>query len=224
MNEIFYQFLNTLLSGFVLGISFWNNTGLLLPYIISTQNDKKSAINSIVFVLIGRLTVFTFLGGIYCRYPEIFDFFQNTNFFNFYSELILGLFLFIIGIFILLSVLKKYKFWTFLYKYDHFFMLIFGILFGISSDIKSRMFFVDLFFNCDNYILGTILSFFYGLSSCFSPVILIVIFFGYIIEKFNNFSIENNDLIKISDIFKRLCGMLMIFFGFFKIFRLFSQI
>ncbi|MDR0675523.1 MAG: hypothetical protein LBF97_00580 [Elusimicrobiota bacterium] len=223
MNEILIYFVNVLFSGFSLGLSSLANLGFLSIYILATQKNVRSALNSVIFVFIGRLAIFTFLGGIFCLYPDFYYYLQTQKIF-FYADILLGIFIINIGVMIILLAFKKYKILEFICKYDYLLMFFIGIILGISSNVISRLFFVDLILNYNNYLLGVIFSFFYSLASFFSPLILIVIFLGYLMQKLYNLSEKNINYSFLIISVQKISGILMLYFGILKIVKAFLEI
>lgn len=157
--------------------------GFMIPYIIAAKRTPKSALDSVLFLFLGRMFYFMFFGAFAGFWGDIVPYLYYDSKLVYYVNIILGLLLIIWGGLLILSGIKKYKILEFLYRWDHLFMFILGIIVGIIPNISSKLFFSDLILNTNSYILGFISGFIFGLSGFISSLIVLALILGYISQK-----------------------------------------
>ena len=187
-NRILIFIWNVVTSGIDLGATFLTTCGFMIPYIIAAKKSPKSALDSVLFLFLGRMFYFMFFGALAGFYGDIVPYLYYDSKWLYYVNILLGLLLIIWGALLILSGIKKYKILDFLYKWDHLFMFILGILIGIIPNISSKIFFSELILNTNSYILGLISGFIFGLAGFISSLILLALMFGYISQKIFEYS------------------------------------
>jgi len=182
-NAIISYFWNVITSGVDLGVTFFSTCGFMLPYIIATKKGAKVALDSVLFLFLGRMFYFMFFGAFTGFYPNIVSYFYFDTVWIYYINVFFGFLLIVLGLLLLLSSIKKYKILEYLYKWDHLYMFILGIIIGSIPIIPSKLFFSDLILNTNNYILGLISGFVFGLAGFVSFLIVLALILGYVSRK-----------------------------------------
>ena len=182
-NTILNFFWNVVTSGVDLGATFLTTCGFMIPYIIAAKKSPKSALDSVLFLFLGRMFYFMFFGALAGFYGDIVPYLYYDSKWLYFVQILLGILLIIWGFLLILSGIKKYKTLEFLYRWDHLFMFVLGIIIGIIPNISSKLFFSDLILNTNSYILGLISGFIFGLAGFISSLILLALILGYISQK-----------------------------------------
>lgn len=186
-NSILNFFWNVVTSGIDLGATFLSTCGFMIPYIIGAKKSPKTALDSVLFLFLGRMFYFMFFGALAGFYGDIVPYLYYNSKWLYYVNIILGLLLIGWGFLLILSGVKKYKTLEFLYRWDHLFMFVLGIIVGIIPNISSKLFFSDLILNTNSYILGLISGFIFGLSGFISTLLILALILGYISQKINQY-------------------------------------
>jgi len=206
-NTILNFFWNVVTSGIDLGVSFLSSCGFMLPYIIAAKETPKAALDSVLFLFLGRMFYFMFFGALAGFFGDIVPYLFYNSKWLYYVNILMGIVLVFWGFLLIVSGIKKYRILEFLYRWDHLFMFILGIMIGIIPNISSKIFFSDLILNTNSYILGLICGFIFGLASFISPLILLALILGYVFQKIYQYYPS------FSSVIQKISGSLIIYLG-----------
>jgi sulfite exporter TauE/SafE len=174
---------------------------VLLPYVGTKKTWKEGFFAALSFSL-GRLAVYVVLGGLFGYFGAfIMKYYYSTGMFH-YLKAVLSLILIVIGITVVLGKNFNVKFCG----AGEGNMAVLGMLVGISPCAPLIGILLEIALLSDNFFAGFAYSFFFGIGTVLSPMLLIAAVIPMIGGRFNQ---------KVFRIFTYLCGSMMVLAGMY---------
>jgi len=191
---------------------------VLVCYIAATKNDYRRALFSYLVFSFGRIFVYLVFGllvGIFSQ--EIIR--KLTNKFNFIF-LFTGLFIVSLGFLIILGTKANFKFCRLLedklIKKDTKSIITLGILFGITPCLPLVGILSYISIVSKSIVTSLIYMLSFGMGTLLSPLLLLSIAAGSLPQLLKEHA-------KLSNLFKILCGLIIMVFGFQILIRIFNS-
>lgn len=183
---------------------------LLISYSAATKNGFGDSLRLYLIFSLSRIIVYLFLGLLAGLFSQ-FIFFQDYQL-NLarYLYFVGGIFIFLIGLIIILGKEPRLKLCKLLRKNlvenDAKSIFVFGLIIGISpcAPLIGVLSYIGMI--SFSWLKGMILSLAFGIGTVISPLIFLVIFAGLINKIFKNRE-------KFFIIFQKICGFILCFLG-----------
>lgn len=209
-------FINMFLAGLTLGVgpclSFC--APILLPYIAATSKGWKEALKITLIFSFSRFLAYVLLAFLAGWSAKLINPFLNTHPKRFNFLLIVGIFIILLGILILSGKKINFGFCQFLNKYfiDKSFpsMFIIGLSVGFAPCLPLIGILSYILVTASNPLQAALYGMSFGLGTIISPLILLGMAAGSLPKiLFTNYKIYN--------LFIKICGVILILWGFYLI-------
>lgn len=183
---------------------------LLISYSAATKSGFKDSLRLYLVFSLSRVVVYMFFGILVGLFSQVFVNQDYQLHAARYLYLAGGIFIFIIGVLIVLGKEPKLRLCRLLRKNlvenDTKSIFIFGLIVGISpcAPLVGVLSYIGMV--SFSWLKGLILSLAFGIGTVISPLIFLVIFAGFINKIFK-------DKERFFIIFQRICGFILCFLG-----------
>ena len=200
--------LELFITGFLLG---WGPclvycTAILAPYLAGTKTGWKEGLLSSVVFSAGRLIAYMLLGAVAGFSGRIFSSLYMTGNFSVYAQLAGGLFVFLLGLTIIMGKGKSISLCKYINKHNNESLFLLGILIGLAPCAPLMGSLVYILLKSGNIIEGAVYGLSFGLGTSLSPVLIIGAAAGFLPKRV----ILNQ---KFYNWFQRACGVVIIYFA-----------
>ena len=178
---------------------------VLLPYVGTKKNWKEGFLAALTFSL-GRLFVYVILGGLFGYFGAfIMKYYYYLGIYH-YLKAVLSVILIIIGSLVIMGKNFNFRFCG----AGEGNMAVLGMLVGISPCAPLIGILLEIALLSDNFFAGFAYSFFFGIGTVLSPMLLIAAVIPMIGGRFDQ---------KVFRVFTSLCGAMMILAGLYIFIR-----
>lgn len=178
---------------------------IVLPY-AGTKKTWKEGFFAVLSFSLGRLAVYMILGGLFGYFGAFILKFYYASGVYYYIQTILSVALISVGAAVLLGREINFRFC----KAGEGNMAVLGVLVGMSPCIPLIGILLEIALLSDNFLAGFAYSFFFGIGTVISPLLLLGAVIPLVGGRINP---------KLFKIFTYLCGAMLILAGVFLIFR-----
>jgi sulfite exporter TauE/SafE len=178
---------------------------IVLPY-AGIKRTWKEGFFAVLSFSLGRLAVYMILGGLFGYFGAFILKFYYASGFYYHIQAILSVVLISIGAAVLLGKEINFRFCA----AGEGNMAVLGVLVGMSPCIPLIGVLLEIALLSDNFLAGFVYSFFFGIGTVISPLLLLGAVIPLVGGRINP---------KMFKIFTYLCGTMLILAGVYLIFR-----